>query len=108
AHRSPPNASGYGDVVNAWLEPSGSNAFNVALNPSTDGADYTCGRSADFGVTWTSDATCTASIRTTFFDDREYLFVDRNPSSPFYGRVYLTGAMFDSPSGTGSYNTVTL
>ncbi|MFL5732824.1 MAG: sialidase family protein, partial [Chloroflexia bacterium] len=107
AHRNPPNASGYGDVVNAWLEPAGSNALQVALNPSADGADYTCGRSADFGVTWVADTPCGTSASTNMFDDREYLWVDRSPTSPFYGRVYLTGAMFDSGS-TGSFNTVTL
>src|SRR4051794_5911870 len=73
AHRNPPNASGYGDVVNTWLDPAGPNALEVALNPSADGADYTCGRSTDFGVTWTADAACGTSISTSFFDDREYL-----------------------------------
>jgi len=105
-NRNPPNASGYGDVVNAWLEPAGGNALEVALNPAADGANYTCGRSADFGVTWTADAACGTSLSTTFFDDREYLWVDRNPASPFYGRVYLTGALFDT-AGSGSFNTVT-
>lgn len=110
-HRNPPNASGYGDVVNGWLEggpgPSGANALEVALNPSSDGADYTCGRSTDFGVTWAADAACTSTLRTTFFDDREYLWTDHNPASPFFGRVYLTGALFDS-GGSGSYNSVTI
>jgi hypothetical protein len=105
--RNPPNASGYGDVVNAWLEPAGPNALEVALNPAGDGANYTCGRSTDFGVTWAADAACGASVSTTFFDDREYRWVDRGATSPFYGRVYLTGALFDS-AGSGSFNTVTL
>src|SRR5207253_6010129 len=63
--------------------------------------------STDFGVTWANDGDCSASLRTTFLDDREYLWADRNPTSPFYGRVYLTGAMFDS-AGSGSYDSVTL
>jgi hypothetical protein len=31
--------------------------------------------------------------------------VDHNPSSPFYGRVYVTTALFDA-GGSGSFNTV--
>ena len=106
----PPNAHGFGDVVNGWLNPSinsGNNALEVALNPSGDGADLTCARSSDAGVTFVTDSGCGASLSTTFFDDREYLWTDYTPSSPFFGRVYLTEALFDS-GGSGSFNTVTL
>ena len=108
AHRNPPNASGYGDVVNGWLQgANGGTALEVALNPSADGADMTCGQSTDFGVTWSNFPNCSNTLRTTFFDDREYIWVDRNASSPYYGRVYVTEALFD-PAGSGSFNTVTM
>jgi hypothetical protein len=106
--RNPPNACGSGDVVNVWLGPStagGNGALETCLNGSP--IDFTCGRSTDGGVTWTADAGCGSSVSTVFFDDRQYMWVDRNPASPFFQRVYLTEAIFDS-GGTGSYNSITL
>jgi hypothetical protein len=102
---SPPNPHGYGDVVNGWLADNPDHALEIALNPSGDGADMTCAQSTDFGVTWAS-ATCT-NLDTTYFDDREYIWVDNFASSPFHGRVYVTEALFD-PAGSGSFNTVTI
>ncbi len=64
---------------------------------SASGYDYTCARTTDFGVTWTTDAACGPSVSSpVYFDDREYIWVDRTPSSPFYGRVYVTTAYFDA------------
>ncbi len=106
--RNPPNACGSGDVVNTWLGPSfssGNEALETCLNGSP--IDFTCGRSTDGGVTWSTDAGCGPSVSTVFFDDRQYLWVDRSPTSPFSQRVYQTEALFDS-GGTGSYNSVTL
>ncbi len=106
--RNPPNACGSGDVVNTWLGPSfssGNEALETCLNGSP--IDFTCGRSTDGGVTWSTDAGCGPSVSTVYFDDRQYLWSDRSPTSPFYQRVYQTEALFDS-GGTGSYNSVTL
>src|SRR5205085_1157574 len=86
---------------------AGNSALEISLNPSGSGADLTCGISSDFGVTWANFPACSTSANTTFFDDREYIWVDRNPASPFYGRAYVTEALFDS-GGSGSFNTVTL
>jgi len=107
APHNPPNPDGYGDVVNGWLADNPDHALEIALNPSGDGADMTCAQSTDFGVTWTTFASCSTGVRTTFFDDREYIWVDNFPSSPFHGRVYVTEALLDS-GGTGSFNTVTV
>ncbi len=106
---SPPNACGDGDVVNAWLGPSfssGNAALEMCLNPQST-VDFTCARSTDGGVTWTVDGGCGTSSSTVFFDDRQYIWVDRSPTSPFFQRVYVTEAIFDS-GGSGSYNSVTL
>jgi len=101
----PPNPHNSGDVTNAWLEGGGGgNALELSINLS-GGYDYTCGRSTDFGVTWATDAACGPSVSTPYFDDREYIWVDRNPSSPFHGRAYVTTALFDA-GGSGSFNTV--
>ncbi|PZS06049.1 MAG: hypothetical protein DLM69_00465, partial [Candidatus Chloroheliales bacterium] len=104
--RTPPNPHGSGDVTNAWLEGgAGGNALEMAINNGGGGYDFTCGRSTDFGVNWATDAACGASVSTPYFDDREYIWVDHNPASPFYGRAYVTVALFDA-GGSGSFNTV--
>jgi hypothetical protein len=41
------------------------------------------------------------------FQDREYLWTDQNPSSPFYGRVYITEAVLDA-AGVGTFDGVGL
>src|SRR5436305_1526172 len=74
--------------------PTGANALELALS-LTSGFDYTCGRSTDYGVTWATDIGCGTSVSTSYSDDREYIWVDHNPASPFYGRVYVTTALFD-------------
>jgi hypothetical protein len=101
---TPPNPHNSGDVTNAWLESGAGNALELSINGTP--YNYTCGRTTDFGVTWTTDTGCGTSVSNpNAFDDREYIWVDRTPSSPFYGRVYVTTAYFDQ-GGTGSYNTV--
>ena len=47
----------------------------------------TCGQSSDFGVTWANFPGCGTSLSTTYFDDREYIWVDRNASSHSTGRT---------------------
>jgi hypothetical protein len=99
---------GYGDGVNGYLANSingGNNVLAVALNPSGDGADMTTSLSTDGGHTWTGYASNIDAVN--FFDDREYVWSDNNPASPFYGRVYVTEALFD-PAGSGSYNSITV
>lgn len=104
----PPNPHNSGDVTNAWLEGgTGSQALELSINNPGSGYDYTCARTSDYGATWTTDTGCGTSVSTPYFDDREYIWVDRSPSSPFFGHVYVTTALFDS-GGSGSFNTVSL
>ncbi len=104
--RTLPNTCNGGAIVNAWLGPSFGGG-NAALEVCLNNQDFTCGRSTDGGLTWTADAGCGTSASTAFYDDREYLWVDRSPTSPFYQRAYITEALFDA-AGSGSYNSVTL
>src|SRR4051795_371420 len=107
--RASPNCSTDGDGVPHWLPSNingGNSAINVSLCASASGADLSMSRSTDLGVTFTNCPTC--GINTSgFFNDREYEFSDRNPSSPFFGHTYVTVALFD-PAGSGSFNTVGL
>ena len=70
-------------------------------------------RSTDDGATWT-DSTKASLVNTnrtgdgwdeTVFYDKELLAVDNNPSSPHYGRLYMTYIKFHMtlPSGRSDY-----
>ncbi|HUS16975.1 MAG TPA: S-layer homology domain-containing protein [Chloroflexia bacterium] len=106
AHRPSPACATYGDGVPAWLPLSvngGHSALYASLCNRFKTGQFALSRSTDAGVTW---AAITSNIADpAYFDDREYLWTDHNPASPFYGRTYLTAALFDS-GGSGSFNAV--
>ena len=66
--------------------------------------DVTVSVSGDGGVTWDpaivvdSGYGCDLS-NSQLFNDKEWIVTDNNPSSPFYGRTYLTWTKFVSASG---------
>ena len=66
--------------------------------------DLTVSVSTDGGLTWLpaqvvdSGFGCDFS-NTQLFNDKEWIVTDNNPSSPFYGRTYLTWTKFISASG---------
>jgi len=67
--------------------------------------DVTVSTSSDGGVTWApavvvdSGFGCDLS-NTQLFNDKEWIVTDNNPTSPFYGRTYLTWTKFISASGS--------
>jgi len=63
--------------------------------------DVTVSRSADGGVTWSEPTVVLKGqgagigpANNAVFWDKEWLTVDNNPDSPFYGRAYLTATRF--------------
>ncbi len=63
-------------------------------------------RSKDGGRTWSEPVTVMKGNGNSFgqanqavFYDKEWLTVDNNPDSPFYGRAYLTSDVFTSAEG---------
>src|SRR5262245_56029478 len=66
--------------------------------------DVTVSVSRDGGITWDpavvvdSGFGCDLS-NTQLFNDKEWIVTDNTPSSPFYGRTYLTWSKFFSASG---------
>jgi hypothetical protein len=66
---------------------------DVVVSPSTDG-----------GIVWQpaivvdSGYGCDLS-NSQLFNDKEWIVTDNNPSSPYYGRTYLTWTKFESASG---------
>jgi hypothetical protein len=86
----------HGVVLMAQLENVGGQG-----GPWVAQGDVSVSRSTDGGVTWSEPITVMqgkgAGIgnanRATFFD-KEWLTVDNSPTSPFYGRAYLTATLF--------------
>ena len=63
--------------------------------------DVSVSRSTDGGVTWSSPVTVFKGKGTgigpannAVFFDKEWITVDNNPDSPFYGRAYVTASRF--------------
>src|SRR5687768_1263869 len=91
-----PQPVGLADGVMAWLPVTinnGQSALNTDLANSPDGLQLDLHKSTDGGVTW-SYVTNSNIHEPTFSDDRPYFWVDHDPSSPYYGRVYLTQTLF--------------
>jgi N-acetylneuraminic acid mutarotase len=100
-----PACSSGGDDVPVWLAGNvnnGNTALGISLCTSSSDWDIPLSISTNAGQTWA--VTGTTAGTTGLVDDREYLWVDYNPNSRFYGRIYATTALF---SLTGnSYNSV--
>jgi hypothetical protein len=66
--------------------------------------DLVASVSTDSGITWRppvvveSGVGCDLSNK-QLFNDKEWVVTDNNPSSPYYGRTYLTWTKFESASG---------
>lgn len=78
--------------------------------------DVAVSRSTDGGLTWSEPITVMKgqgtgigpANRATFFD-KEWLTVDNNPDSPFYGRAYLTATLFvNGPQGAYTRSPIVL
>jgi hypothetical protein len=78
-------------------------SFQLPTGESCRG-DVTVSVSNDGGITWQpaevvdSGLGCDLS-NTQLFNDKEWIVTDNNPSSPFYGRTYLTWTKFISADG---------
>lgn len=73
--------------------------FHASLNFANDGTftDVVDSRSVDGGLNWTTAQVVYSSPdQSVFFNDKEWITVDNNPSSPYYGRVYITWTKFSA------------
>ena len=95
------STSGSADGAVTWLPATvnnGLSALAAYLIPFGQGSQLALAKSTDGGVAW---APIGSNIHESpFGDDREYLYTDDNPASPFYGRIYVT----ESPYSPGTTN----
>lgn len=89
----------HGTVIHTSLNYS----FQLPTSEACRG-DLTVSVSTNGGITWLpaqvvdSGFGCDFS-NTQLFNDKEWIVTDNNPSSPYYGRTYLTWTKFESASG---------
>jgi len=80
----------------------------VQVIQSTDGGDHWTGARFSSQVVTNFDGN-TGEFDPSVFYDKEILAIDNNPSSPFYGRLYITYIKFHmDPTGFGDYCPVQL
>jgi len=90
----------HGTIIHSSLNYS----FQLPTGEACRG-DVTVSVSTDGGIVWQpaqvvdSGFGCDLS-NSQIFNDKEWIVTDNNPSSPFYGRTYLTWTKFVSASGT--------
>jgi hypothetical protein len=89
----------HGTVIHTSLNYS----FQLPTGEACRG-DLTASVSTDGGLTWLppvvvdSGYGCDFSI-SQLFNDKEWVVTDNHPTSPYYGRTYLTWTKFESASG---------
>jgi len=93
-----PFASGhgtnFGDPVTLYNKPT-TTFFGIFLATGCGGQGIGAWKSTDGGVTWATGA----CIHNGGSDDRESGWSDNNPSSPFFGRLYVSWNNFSVGSG---------
>jgi hypothetical protein len=89
-HRPDPHPGSGGDPGVLWLTADPNSALFMNLDCCTHFLNLS--KSTDAGVTWSPFSNVTTP---GFSYDRPYIWVDQDPASPFYGRLYATTALFN-------------
>ncbi len=89
----------HGTVIHTSLNYS----FQLPTGEACRG-DLTASVSTDGGITWQPPVVVDTGLgcdlsNTQLFNDKEWVVTDNYPSSPYYGRTYLTWSKFVSASG---------
>jgi hypothetical protein len=90
----------HGTVIHSSLNYSFQNSTGEACR-----GDLVVSISTDGGIAWAPPVVVDNGVGCDFsnvqrFNDKEWIVTDNNPSSPYYGRTYLTWTKFISASGS--------
>ena len=114
--RKSPQVTG-SDPVTAFDRRNGT-AIHSSLNYSFQNStgelcrgDLVVSVSTDGGVVWQPPTVVASGLgcdlsNVQYFNDKEWIVTDNNPSSPFYGRTYLTWTRFDAASGVSTRSAI--
>ena len=98
-----PKPDGHGGYSYA----AGARAYYVSLATITSlkGFEHiVVSYSDDDGVTWSAPVIATTRTNAAQFNDKNWITVDRNAASPYFGRVYVSWTAFRSATVTGYGN----
>jgi BNR/Asp-box repeat protein len=62
-------------------------------------------RSMDDGAAWAAPVVASDTTNPVDFNDKDYVWADRNPKSPFFGTVYASWTLFQGAGRFGRSNT---
>jgi len=89
---------GYANGVRAYYS-------SLATIPSGKGFEYIIvSYSDDNGATWSAPVIASSKTSSADFNDKNWIGVDTNPSSPTFGQVYVSWTEFRSATATGYGN----
>jgi hypothetical protein len=96
-------------LVNGFSYANGARAYFASLssNPFGPAAQElnAVSHSDDKGATWSSPVVATSTDNPVDFNDKVSIWVDPNPSSPFFGTVYVAWTLFKGVGNFGESNT---
>ncbi|MBK9158878.1 MAG: sialidase family protein [Propionibacteriaceae bacterium] len=98
-----PKPDGFGGFTYA----NGARAYysSLATVTSLKGYEYVIvSYSDDGGHTWSAPVVATNRSSVTQFNDKNWITVDSNSASPYFGKVYLSWTAFRSATATGNGN----
>lgn len=77
----------------------------VPRNGAASTAVVAVSRSMDDGHTWLAPTIASSSLNPVDFNDKDYVWADNNPASPYFGYVYASWTLFQGAGAFGRSNT---
>jgi hypothetical protein len=78
---------------------------NLAFPNGAASPVVTVSRSRDDGASWQAPAVASSTTNPVDFNDKDYVWADGNPKSPFFGTVYASWTLFQGAGRFGSSST---